>query len=256
MDAKYAGKICSITRECAEEVIEEAGPDCPYTAQDILDSVIIVGSVDNNTEYGKFTLVRDGKLVVPADCNRDLQLTGTYNYGRQITVCAPGNAVYSTVDHRGWGSDYDNMSGTSMASPIVAACAAQVWSTDLSMSPGEVKECLVSTAVRGVRAGSVHDDTGLTYSMVNLKDAVENVLLRKGYISETRPDGDLKRIAQTIAAKKLTEGENEIERLFDRYMDELNEGRFAAAFGTMIEMVRKASDYQIYGYFYILAELL
>ena len=256
VEAIYSGWICSITEECAEEAVRIAGKDCGYTAQDILDVIIVVGSVEKNAEYGNINFIRDGNLVVPADCERTLVMDKDSDYGKTVTVCAPGNDIYSTIDHRAWFSDYSEDDGTSWAAPIVAACAAQVWSIDPSMSPDEVKECLVSTAIEGVRTGSDKDDTGASYSMVNLKDAVESVLLRKGYISETRPDGDLKKIAQKIAYSKFMEGEEEIERLFDRYMDQLNAGDYAAAFETMNAMVKEASDYQIYGFFYILAELL
>ena len=256
IDALYNGWICSVTRETAEAAVRERGPDCPYTAQDVLDAIMIVGSVDNNKDYGEFTFIRDGVPLIPADCERSLVLSDFSNFGSQVTIAAPGNEVYSTVDHRGWSSDYNEMGGTSMASPVLAACAAQVWSIDLDMSPGEVKQCLLSTAIEGVNKGSEKDTTNASYEMVNLKDAVERLLLQKGRITWTRPDGDLKRIAQIISYNKLEEGQEEIEKLFTRYENELTAGEYKAAMGTFVEVVKKASEYQVYGFFYILAELL
>ncbi len=256
IDAVYSGWVCSITREYAEEAVKQAGPNCRYTAQDILDAFMVVGSVDNNENYGTFTFFRNGTPVIPADCDRSLKQSDFSNFGTQVTISAPGNKVYSTVDHRGWCSDYEDMSGTSMAAPIVSACAAQLWSIDLSMSPREVKNLLVSTAVEGVKSGTSLDTTNASYSMVNLKDAVETVLIRKGYNSSARPDGNLKRIAQIISYGKLEEGEKEIEKLLDQYMEQVNDGNLGASFVTMFKMVKKASDYQIYGFFAILSELL
>lgn len=85
---------------------------------------------------------------------------------------------------------------------------------------------------------------------------METVLIRKGYISSARPDGNLKRIAQIISYGKLEEGEKEIEKLLDQYMEQVNDGNLGASFVTMFKMVKKASDYQIYGFFAILSELL
>ena len=256
IEARYNGWLCSITRECAEEAVRLAGPECRFSAQDILDAVIVVGSVDNNKNYGKYTFIRSGRVLVPAYCNRRLQLSDFSNFGSQVTICAPGNKVYSTVDHRGCSADYKEMSGTSMASPVIAACAAQVWSVDLSMSPGRVKDFLTANAVSGVLAGSDKDRTGSAYGMVSLKDAVENALLDRGRISETRPDGNLKRIAQIISYGKLEEAEEEITDLVEQYSEYLSEGEYGKAVATVYTLLKSATRYQIYGLIYYLAELL
>ena len=39
-------------------------------------------------------------------------------------------------------------------------------------------------------------------------------------------------------------------------MEQVNDGNLGASFVTMFKMVKKASDYQIYGFFAILSELL
>ena len=62
------------------------------------------------------------------------------NYGKEIDICAPGDPILSTVQRRtsDGESRYGNSSGTSMASPVVAATAALVWSAHPNYSRDEV----------------------------------------------------------------------------------------------------------------------
>ncbi|MFM2190100.1 MAG: hypothetical protein RL491_486, partial [Bacteroidota bacterium] len=90
-------------------------------------------------------------LFYPASYKNVLSVTGTNNtdtkwsnssYGTGIDLCAPGEAVYSTI----FDNNYSLSSGTSFASPIVAAAAALVKTQFPNYSPGQLGEQLRATA--------------------------------------------------------------------------------------------------------------
>jgi cell wall-associated protease len=67
------------------------------------------------------------------------------NYGKtEVDVFAPGVNIYSTVPG---GNTYRNLSGTSMASPVVAGVAALVLSYYPALTPAQVKLILEQSAV-------------------------------------------------------------------------------------------------------------
>ncbi len=246
IEARYNGWICSVTRECAERAVEEM-PGTGYTADDIMNAIIIVGAVAQNENYGNYSISDTDEIL----CDRNLELTDFSNHGDQVTVCAPGYNIYSTVRN-----GYDSYPGTSMAAPIVAACAAQIWSVDTDQTPGQVKARLLSTATDGVAAVSRFDGDGSTYSIVNLKDAVESLLLERGLISETRPDGDLIRLIDEYIGGIVEEGATELENLGARFANELVECDFFAAFGTLCEMIKKWLSLVFYALLYLLAGMV
>ena len=68
------------------------------------------------------------------------------NYGIAVDVSAPGSSIYSTYYNSSGGNTYNNLSGTSMASPIVAGVAALLKSQDPSLTVAELKALLKDTA--------------------------------------------------------------------------------------------------------------
>lgn len=63
------------------------------------------------------------------------------NFGDWITVCAPGEAIYSTIVE-----GYSNMSGTSMATPVTAGVAAMVKALKPDWNCMEVGNWIAETA--------------------------------------------------------------------------------------------------------------
>ena len=69
-------------------------------------------------------------------------LSSFSNYGNWVDICAPGSNIYST-----WAqSSYANLSGTSMASPITAGCAALLYAQNPSATAEQVTNALVGAA--------------------------------------------------------------------------------------------------------------
>lgn len=79
-------------------------------------------------------------LVVSATDSND-KLASWSSYGPSVDVSAPGVSIYTTT--RGGG--YGNVSGTSFSSPIVAATAALLFSTNPNLTPSDVDQILTST---------------------------------------------------------------------------------------------------------------
>ncbi len=85
------------------------------------------------------------------------------NYGKkEVDVFAPGVKIYSTVPG---GNTYQNLQGTSMASPVVAGLAAFILEFYPALSPAQVKMVIEKSASK---PGKVKNpETG---EMVNLSD--------------------------------------------------------------------------------------
>ncbi len=68
------------------------------------------------------------------------------NYGATIDVMAPGVGIYSCVAGAGGANDtYDDKSGTSMASPLVAGVAALMLCHSPGSTPDMIEDCLKSS---------------------------------------------------------------------------------------------------------------
>lgn len=78
------------------------------------------------------------------------------NYGTWVNLTAPGDYIYSTLPTKAYGMqsvpglssalNYDFLSGTSMAAPVVSGVAALVWTTQYGTSPTSVVSRLLTTA--------------------------------------------------------------------------------------------------------------
>lgn len=69
------------------------------------------------------------------------------NYGTWVDITAPGNSIQSTVPYTGSVAAYQQLSGTSMATPLVAGLAGLMLSLSPNMTQTNVLNCISSTAV-------------------------------------------------------------------------------------------------------------
>lgn len=83
------------------------------------------------------------------------------NYGPWIDICAPGVAIYSTWPN----NTYWELSGTSMAAPLVSGTAALVWSLHPEFTANEIRNAIIQTA------DEIASDLG--HGMLNVARAVQ-----------------------------------------------------------------------------------
>lgn len=117
------------------------GDGYSQASQDVINYAIskgalVVAAAGNDGKNGIiYPANYSGVLSVGATDEHD-SIAWFSNYGRSLTVTAPGVNIYST-----WQPDtYNTLNGTSMASPIVAGVAALVKSRFPNYSPAQIRE--------------------------------------------------------------------------------------------------------------------
>ncbi|MET3706473.1 thermitase [Arthrobacter sp. UYEF6] len=134
-------RVSSRTLEAAVNKAWEAG------------RVIVAAAGNGGTQAKIYPGAYPNVIAVAATDNNDLKASFS-TYGRWVDVAAPGVSVFSTFPNHEFtlGSQnnrakgYDIASGTSMASPIVAAVAALVWITPAGTSNTTVRKQVESSA--------------------------------------------------------------------------------------------------------------
>ena len=113
--------------------------------------------------------------------------SSNYNVGSEKTksLSAPGAGIVSTYPvalSRGaeFGAGYHYLSGTSMAAPVVSGIAALAWAQNPSLTAGEMKSLLCSTAADILRSNGagVGFDALTGYGLVQADSAVSNAKTR------------------------------------------------------------------------------
>jgi thermitase len=116
--------------------------------------VVIVAAAGNaGTQAPIYPGAYPNVIAVAATDNNDAKASFS-TYGKWVDVAAPGVNVYSTFPkhpfalgtQNGREMGYDIISGTSMASPVVAGVAALVWSTPAGTANTAVRAKVESTA--------------------------------------------------------------------------------------------------------------
>ncbi len=115
--------------------------------------VIVAAAGNTGTQAQMYPGAYANVIAVAATDNNDTKASFS-TYGKWVDVAAPGVSVYSTFPNHpfalqsqyGSSEGYDILSGTSMASPIVAATAALAWSTPSGTSNASVRTTVESSA--------------------------------------------------------------------------------------------------------------
>lgn len=151
--------------------------------------------------------------------------------GSFVDIAAPGVDVLST-----WPDGWAYADGTSMATPYVAAAAAQLKSVDSTLTPAEVEQYLTGTAQDAGKAG--HDTSygaGLLRPIRAMKALVADGITKKGtaLALESTPSGSV------VTGTKATV----VGRLSPRYAHKkVALQRYDAASGTWKTMASAYSD--------------
>lgn len=110
-----------------------------------------------------------GEVISVCSTTRENKVSDFSDYGMAKDIAAPGSSIKSTVP----GSQYDNLSGTSMSSPMVAAAAAMVLSVNPELTPAQVKNILCATADGSVGSDETGFDPETGYGLLNIDEAVK-----------------------------------------------------------------------------------
>nr|WP_241680307.1 S8 family peptidase [Metabacillus mangrovi] len=109
-------------------------------------NITVVASAGNSgTNMQLYPASYDGVISV-GSTNSSSKLSGFSTYGPSVDVTAPGDAIYSSFYDMEKGSTYAKMSGTSMASPVVAGTASLLLSKNPKLTPYQVNYILNKTA--------------------------------------------------------------------------------------------------------------
>lgn len=184
---------------------------------DVRSHVIIVGAADERTDSG-------------------FQCESYSNYGSQVSVCAPGAHIYSTVPGEVFydfelNGGYGYASGTSMAAPIVTGVCGLTWAANPRLSAKDVKEIVCSRCVFTVAPNQNGRDS-TTYNMVNanlsveaalsFKTASENETTSNSAVHETSSERDIVLVLDvsgSMAGEPLEATKNAASRFVDVALD-------------------------------------
>jgi serine protease len=122
-------------------VLEEA-------VQRAIDAGVTVVAAAGNESWDEYSIPASYEGVISVGATNDKNELAVFsNYGPSVDLVAPGEAIYNTVyDYLKGGSAFEKLSGTSMASPVVAGVAALLKSKYPDLKPYEVEAILERTA--------------------------------------------------------------------------------------------------------------
>jgi subtilisin family serine protease len=147
-------------------------PDYSYiidyaTSYAVSEGILVIAAAGNSDTYiPMYPAALSNVLAVSATDKND-RITSFSNYGSYIDFSAPGQDIYSTMTR----SSYGNMSGTSMAAPVVSGVSALVLSKNSFLTPSQVASILRKSIDD---LGSKGWDHFYGYGRVNAYKALKN----------------------------------------------------------------------------------
>jgi thermitase len=171
----YESDVASAIRYAADHgarVINMSlgGPNDSYTVREAVNyafnkGVTLVAAAGNNASSVSYPAACENVIAVGALDSQNGLLPYS-NRGPALDLTAPGASILSTVP-----GGYQEMSGTSMASPVVAGCASLLLARNPSYSPSQVEKALEGGATDLGVAGF---DSTFGYGKVNAYAALDS----------------------------------------------------------------------------------
>ncbi len=124
------------------------GDGFSITDQNVFDAawaqgIVMVAAAGNNSSSTIFYPAGYNHIVsVGSTTNTDV-ISGFSDFGSWVSVMAPGSGIYSTL--AGSNSSYGYLSGTSMATPMVAGLCGLIKSYDTLLTNAQIVSCLESS---------------------------------------------------------------------------------------------------------------
>ncbi|MBI1185354.1 S8 family serine peptidase [bacterium] len=133
--------------------------------------VCVAAAGNSSTDVPLYPAAYDHVISVGATTKQD-EITSFSNYGKTVTVMAPGDDIYSCVPNSN--SSYDYLSGTSMASPMVASLVALIMSEAPGISESDLLDILQKTC-KPVKNLPSKLKNGVGFGIINAKSAINEV---------------------------------------------------------------------------------
>lgn len=127
------------------------GSGFSQSGQDIMNYAYDKGCVNiaaagNDGVNSVFYPAGYNNVISVASTTSDDTKSSFSNYGDWIDISAPGSQILSTYIGTNFSPEYAALSGTSMASPMVAGLAGLVLSVNPELTQAQVESCLLNTA--------------------------------------------------------------------------------------------------------------
>lgn len=129
---------------------------------------VVVAAGNTNTNCDKYSPAGDAGAFTVAAVDQQSKKTYFSSYGSSVSIAAPGVDIITTHTD----GSYEDESGTSMSSPIVAGVAAMILAEDPNISANMVAQILTSTASDIMAKGK---DKYTGYGLINAYKAVLKV---------------------------------------------------------------------------------
>jgi len=104
--------------------------------------IVLVSAAGNDSLATPTYPAAYNHVIAVANARKNDLVAKTSNFGTYIDVASPGAQIYSTLPT----NTYGNLSGTSMACPVVSGLCGLLLSINPNMTPDQVTTCITSTA--------------------------------------------------------------------------------------------------------------
>jgi len=143
----YDGIVYAVSAGAHVINMSWGGTGSSTTAQNVItwasqQGVVLVAAAGNNNVNTQFYPAAYTECIAVASTAGGDVKSSFSNYGSWVDISAPGSNIYSTYV----GNTYGNMSGTSMASPLVAGLCGLMRSLNPSLTATDIRNCLTTTA--------------------------------------------------------------------------------------------------------------
>lgn len=146
---------------------------------------VVAAAGNESTDMYSVPASYEGVISVGATDSEN-HLANFSNYGPSVDIVAPGVDIYSTVYDPAKGSSFAELSGTSMAAPIVAGVASLILSKYPNLKPYEVEAILEKTATDlGEKGYDLKYANGLVNPVAALNFDIKKLPKKETWTDET-----------------------------------------------------------------------
>jgi thermitase len=161
-DADMANAITWAADNGAKVINMSEGGNTPSQTEDAAinyawnKGAVIIAAAGNNGSNQLFYPAASPNVISVAATDNVNALASFSDYGSWVNLAAPGLAILSTLPTHTYAmqaqeplkTNYDYLSGTSMAAPIVSGVAALVWTSQYGTSNAAVVQRILNTATK------------------------------------------------------------------------------------------------------------